>query len=138
MAPAATGTTPNVNEYLEPKKEEKIMIKRTLLTLALATALAGEAFAAAPAITQVNINTATVQQLQLLPRVGPALAKRIVDFRTANGEFKSAQELTRVKGVGEKTLALLQPYLAVKGDTTLAEKVHAGKSSKAGPVKAAE
>jgi competence protein ComEA len=114
------------------------MIKRTLLTLALAAALAGEALAAAPAVSQVNINTATVQQLQLLPRVGPALAGRIVEFRTANGEFKSPQELTRVKGVGEKTFALLQPYLTVKGDTTLAEKVHAGKSGKPGPAKATE
>lgn len=114
------------------------MMTRTLITLALAAALTGTAFAATPATTQVNINTASVQQLQLLPRVGPALAQRIVDFRTANGEFKSAEELTRVKGIGEKTFALLQPYVAVKGDTTLAAKVHQPKAKKEAPSKGNE
>jgi competence protein ComEA len=103
------------------------MMTRTLMTLALAAALAGEAFASTPATTQVNINTASVQQLQLLPRVGPALAQRIIDFRSTNGEFKAPEELTRVKGVGEKTFALLKPYVVIKGDTTLAEKVHTPK-----------
>lgn len=108
------------------------MMTRTLMTLALAAALAGEALAATPAPSQVNVNTATVQQLQLLPRVGPALAQRIVDFRAANGEFKSAAELTRVKGIGEKTLALLEPYVSVKGETTLTAKVHVPRPKQGG------
>ncbi len=114
------------------------MMTRTLMTLALAAALAGSALAATPAVSQVNINTASAQQLQLLPRVGPALAQRIVDFRTANGEFKSAEELTRVKGIGEKTFALLQPYIALKGETTLAEKVHTPRPKKDAPPKGGE
>ena len=101
------------------------MIGRTVLTLALAAALAGEAFAAETGNkVQVNVNTATVTQLQLLPRVGPALAARIVEFRTANGPFKAPEELMRIKGIGEKSFLLLEPYLAIKGDTTLTEKVH--------------
>jgi len=100
------------------------MIGRTVLTLALAAALAGEALAAGnEGKPQVNINTATVAQLQLLPRVGPALAGRIVEFRTANGPFKAPEELIRVRGVGERSFKLLEPFVAVKGDTTLAEKV---------------
>jgi competence protein ComEA len=100
------------------------MIGRTVLTLALAAALAGEALAAdAPSKPQVNVNTATVAQLQLLPRVGPALAARIVEFRTANGPFKAPEELMRVKGIGEKSFIYLEPYVAVKGETTLSEKV---------------
>jgi competence protein ComEA len=100
------------------------MKARIILTVALAALLAGEALAAtAPAAPQVNINTASEQELQLLPRVGPALAKRVVEFRTANGPFKAPEELTRVKGVGEKSYALLAPYLAVSGPTTLTEKV---------------
>ncbi|MFH1177672.1 MAG: helix-hairpin-helix domain-containing protein [Acidobacteriota bacterium] len=104
------------------------MRTRTILNLALALALAGEALAAgsAPAAAagpQVNINTATAAELQLLPRVGPALAQRIIEFRTANGPFKAAEELVRVKGIGERSYSLLQPYLAVSGGTTLKEKV---------------
>lgn len=108
------------------------MTTRTVLTLALAAALAGEALAlaAAPA-AKVNINTATVQELQLLPRVGPSLAQRVVDFRAANGPFKSAEELMRVKGIGEKSFALLEPYVAVSGETTLKEKMRAPKATKA-------
>jgi competence protein ComEA len=99
------------------------MKARIVLTVALAALLAGEVLAAtAAAGPQVNINTASEQELQLLPRVGPALAKRVVEFRTANGPFKAPEELTRVKGVGEKTFALLAPYLAVSGPTTLTEK----------------
>jgi competence protein ComEA len=110
------------------------MIGRTVLTLALAAALAGEAIAAGiEARPQVNLNTATAAQLQLLPRVGPALAARIVEFRTANGGFKAPDELMRVKGIGEKSFRQLEPYVAVKGDTTLTEKVHLARPAQAGP-----
>jgi competence protein ComEA len=64
-----------------------------------------------------------VDQLQLLPRVGPAVAQRIVAFREANGPFKAADELTAVKGIGERSLELLKPYLTVTGETTLTAKV---------------
>jgi competence protein ComEA len=110
------------------------MRTRTILTLALATALAGEALAVAAVETpHLNINTATVQELQLLPRVGPALAQRIVEFRESNGAFKSPEELMRVRGVGEKSYALLKPYLAVSGPTTLKEKVRSPRKAKAAP-----
>ena len=108
------------------------MIARTVLTLALAAALAGEALAADPAARpQINVNTATAGQLQLLPRVGPALAARIVEFRTANGPFKAPEELMRVKGIGEKSFTLLEPYVVVKGETTLAEKLKAPRTEPA-------
>ncbi|HPC84405.1 MAG TPA: helix-hairpin-helix domain-containing protein [Thermoanaerobaculaceae bacterium] len=107
---------------------------RILMTLALAALLAGEALAAAPA-GQVNVNNATVQELQLLPRVGPALAQRIVDFRTANGPFKAPEELARVKGISEKSLALLKPYISLEGATTLKEKVKVPRAPKAAAAK---
>jgi len=108
------------------------MLNRTLLTLALTTAIAGAAFAATSAAPtpQVNINTASAQELKLLPRVGPALAQRIVDFRTANGPFKVPEEIARVKGIGDKTFALLQPYVTLTGTTTLKEKVRNSRSAK--------
>jgi competence protein ComEA len=71
----------------------------------------------------VNINTATVEQLQLLPRVGPALADRIIEFRQSNGPFGSVDELVAVKGIGERSLANLEPFVTTQGATTLNAKV---------------
>jgi len=85
-------------------------------TLALALAIAsGTALAAgkpAPA-GKVNINTASVEQLQTLPGVGAKLAARIVEFRQKQGGFKSTQELVNVRGIGEKNLAKIEAYLTV-------------------------
>ncbi len=75
----------------------------------------------------VNVNTADAAQLALLPRVGPSLAEKILAFRKENGPFKAPEDLMLVQGVGEKTFQLLKPYLAVAGETTLKEKVKAGK-----------
>jgi competence protein ComEA len=103
------------------------------ITLAVVLALVAGSTLAAPAAPtgQVNINTASVQELQLLPRVGPALAKRIVDFRAANGPFKATEELARVKGIGEKSFSRLQPLVSVSGATTLKEKVKSPRTSTA-------
>ena len=77
----------------------------------------------------VNINTASAEQLQLLPRVGPALAKRIIEFRQANGPFKRVEELVAVRGIGEKSLEQLRPYVVTKGDTTLKQKISLSRTS---------
>ncbi len=103
---------------------------RTIMTLALAALLAGEALAAPAAAGTVNVNTASAQELQLLPRVGPALAQRIIDFRTENGPFNAPEELILVRGIGEKSFSHLQPYVTVEGDTTLTEKVRLPRASK--------
>jgi competence ComEA-like helix-hairpin-helix protein len=76
----------------------------------------------------VNINTADASQLALLPRVGPALSQRILDFREENGEFEAPEELILVRGIGEKTFELLEPYVVVKGETTLTEKIRGVRS----------
>ena len=98
--------------------------------------LAGLVLAALPTFAAearrvVNINTADAAQLALLPRVGPSVAQKIVDFRKENGPFKTAEDLMLVQGIGEKTFQLLKPYLAVSGETTLKEKVKAGKAGAA-------
>lgn len=77
----------------------------------------------------VNINSADASQLALLPRIGPSVAQRIVEFRKQNGPFKSAEDLMLVRGIGEKTFALIKPYVAVAGETTLKEKVKGAKAS---------
>jgi competence protein ComEA len=77
----------------------------------------------------VNINTAGAEQLQLLPRVGPSLAERIIDFREAHGPFGSVDELVAVKGIGDNSLARLEPFVTTKGETTLTTKVKLPRSS---------
>ena len=54
---------------------------------------------------KVNLNTATLDQLEQLPGVGPVLAQRILDWREANGHFSSVDELREVSGIGEKKFA---------------------------------
>src|ERR1700733_12231485 len=67
---------------------------------------------------KLNLNTASEDQLMLLPTVGQAKADRIVTWRKKNGGFKRRADLRRVKGFGYKTFKRLEPYLAIKGDTT--------------------
>ena len=71
---------------------------------------------------KLNLNTANEEQLQMLPTVGPAKAERIVAWRAKNGGFKRVADLRRVKGFGYKTFKKLEPYVDIKGDTTLAAK----------------
>jgi competence protein ComEA len=79
---------------------------------------------------RVNINSADSSQLSMLPRVGPSVADRIVDFRKDNGPFKKPEDLMLVQGIGEKTFQLIKPYVATSGDTTLKEKVSSRRSGK--------
>lgn len=89
------------------------------------TAAAGDDDRPAPRRTgksvsgKLNLNTATADQLILLPGVGPSKAERIVAFRAKHGPFKRVADLRRVKGFGYRSLKKLEPFLDVKGDTTL-------------------
>ena len=56
----------------------------------------------APAGAKVALNTATQGQLETLPRIGPALAQRILDWRSSNGRFSAVTDLLKVAGIGQK------------------------------------
>ena len=62
----------------------------------------------------VDVNRATAAELERLPQVGPALARRIVDDRQRRGRFRTAAELSRVDGIGPQTVAALAAYVTVE------------------------
>ena len=62
---------------------------------------------------KINLNRATIAELEELPRVGPALAKRIVDWRDENGAFASIDDLLAVSGIGEKMLEAIRPLVSL-------------------------
>jgi competence protein ComEA len=69
--------------------------------------------AVAAAGAPVNLNAASEIDLDALPRIGPAMASRIVEYRTANGPFTAVDDLLQVPGIGEKTLEGLRPLVTV-------------------------
>ena len=68
---------------------------------------------------KLNLNTATEDQLVMLPGVGPSKAERVVTWRQKHGAFKRVADLRHVKGFGYKTIKKLEPYLDIKGESSL-------------------
>ena len=110
------------------------MQRATSRLTALAAALA-LALAAAPALAEsagtVNVNTASVGELERLPGIGPSVAQRIVEHREKNGAFKSVEDLMLVRGIGEKSFERIKPYVATSGSTTLKEDVPSPRPARA-------
>jgi competence protein ComEA len=92
--------------------------------LALGLAAVIVALALAPAYPQspapkakVNINTAPASELETLPRIGPKVAQRIVDFRTKNGNFKRIEEIMKIQGIGEKVYEQIKDLITIGAET---------------------
>jgi len=67
----------------------------------------------ASASAPINLNTATVAQLETLPGIGKSTAERILEYRQKNGSFKKVEDLMNVRGVGEKSFLKLKPLVTV-------------------------
>src|SRR5579862_8336309 len=91
---------------------------RTLFGAALCFVLALSAFGGEkkkiPPTKPIDINLATMEQLQQLPGVGPVIAQRILDYRKKSGPFRNVHELMAVRGISDKRLAKIKPYIFVK------------------------
>ncbi|MDW8327435.1 MAG: ComEA family DNA-binding protein [Anaerolineales bacterium] len=62
---------------------------------------------------KININTATLAELDTLPRIGPALAQRIIDYRNANGPFRRIEDIQNVRGIGPATFERIKDLITV-------------------------
>jgi competence protein ComEA len=63
---------------------------------------------------KIDINAASVTELQKLPRIGEKVAQRIIDFRKQHGDFKKIEEIMKVRGIGERTFKLIKDLIVVK------------------------
>src|SRR3954471_15458612 len=104
-------------------------MRKIALLFAALLAYAGFAFAA------VNINSATKEQLEALPGIGPVKAQAIIDHRTANGRFKSTEEIMNVKGIKEGEFGKIKDQISVSGTTTMPAGAMKAESPKAGAAK---
>jgi len=112
------------------------MMKKMLLVFLALLSFSLGAFAA------VNLNTATQAELESLKGVGPAKAAAILEYRKKNGGFKSVDDLNKVTGFGDKTVAGLKGQVTVGGAdaapaTDVMAKARAAKAEKAAAAKAA-
>ena len=100
----------------DPKRLVSGAVPALLACLVLASlAVPALAATANTQATQVDINKASVEQLVTIPGVGEATARRIVAFREEHGPFRRVEDLMKVKGIGEKSLEKLRPYVKVSG-----------------------
>ena len=69
--------------------------------------------AVAPVTAPININTASEAELESLPHVGPALAQRIIDYRTTHGAFRAIEDITQVAGIGPAIFGEIKDLITV-------------------------
>src|SRR5205823_425378 len=89
------------------------------------------------ALAAVNINTATKEELDALPEIGPVKAQAIVDYRTKNGPFKTPEDVMKVNGIKEGTYGKIKGLISVTGATTPVMAAPAKAETKAAPAAAA-
>ncbi len=77
---------------------------------------------------KLDLNTATQEELDALPGIGPVKAEAILQYREESGPFRTVEEIMEVKGIGEKTLEQLRPYITVEGESSSPSAVSSSES----------
>ena len=100
----------------------RLLVAALVITLGVAAHTEGAQDAPRPVASAtgapINLNSATVAQLETLPGIGRATAERIVEHRQKNGGFKKVEDLMNVRGVGEKSFLKLKPLITVAATRT--------------------
>ena len=91
-----------------------------------------------PPLKPININTATSDELQQVPGIGPVTAEKILQMRKSYGAFKSVDDLLSIRGIGKKRLEKMRKYLTVGKVTGAAKSPAAAKSQPQNSVSAAD
>ena len=91
-------------------------MKKKLFRIALCILLIGMLVAPVflMAAEKINLNTATLEELMTLERIGPKYAQRIIDYRETNGPFEKIEDIMKVKGIGLKTFEANKDRLTVE------------------------
>ena len=89
-----------------------------LIALAIGTTALSALAAESQLTGVVNLNTATQEELQLLPGIGESRAKAVIEARKRKGGFQKVEDLLEVKGIGEAGLQKLRPHVTLEGKTT--------------------
>jgi len=114
-------------EYIIPAQTARAVASAPRATTVVSTASAARDTAATPSASSrrtptkgtppatglVNINTATLAELEALPAIGPVIAQRIIDDRAANGPYKQIEDLARVRGISARTVDQLRERITV-------------------------
>lgn len=99
------------------KKGKVIITAVALLAIVFSFAGMAQAKRGSQLVGVVNVNSATAEELAMVPGIGPSKAQSIISFRETE-KFSSVEDLTKVKGIGDKMLAKIQAYVTVDGPTT--------------------
>ncbi len=100
--------------FTEPQPDMPYMAKEPAAVKPETGLQSGSEKATVDSLEMVNINIANIDELTSLPNIGPVAARRIIAYREQYGEFKSVDEIQRVKGIGAKTYAKILSRISVK------------------------
>lgn len=102
-----------INLALEVQDQQQVYVPRRGEASPPAPGASGGASVRGTTGGKININTATAAELETLPRIGPTMAQRIVDYREANGPFKTIEDIQNVPGIGPTTFAGIKDLITV-------------------------
>jgi competence protein ComEA len=109
--PTADGDLDRINLAIELQDQQQVYVPREGETRSSLPISGGERSGSTD--TVVNINTATAAELETLPRIGPAMAERILEYREANGPFEATEDIQNVPGIGPATFEGLKDLIVV-------------------------